>query len=289
MKKIQYLADFHVSSFVEWMSQNIDSSTFEHRYLIRSNRRSWSCKSLSDACNQYDWPHPPIERLCVPGGSTFESNAKALRALEIDLKAALVFPYDDGLACIASIDVMYWGGVQARNAKWLADNREGLAKLLAETGEAFESGDASHPLICKSDFRFNAGMTKIYSLICSNFVIYDSRVAAALGWAVTKFCEEKSLSQVPDGLRFPWSPAKESETARNPKRRNPGKSSLQFPRLRTGRHHAEWNLKANWVLDAVINHPNSVVSDLNKTRDLASPLRALEAALFMIGYDLGVP
>lgn len=35
--------------------------------------------------------------------------------------------------------------------------------------------------------RFNAGMSKVYSLIVADFIIYDSRVAAALAWFVARW------------------------------------------------------------------------------------------------------
>lgn len=88
-------------------------------------------------------------------------------------------------------------------------------------------------------------MTKVYSLICESLVIYDSRVAAALGWIVVKYCQAMGLRQVPTELRFPWAPAKSAPGASNPKQRNPSAGSLIFPTLRAGALHAEWNLKAS--------------------------------------------
>ena len=37
----------------------------------------------------------------------------------------------------------------------------------------------------------NSGFTKIYSLYIDDFIIYDSRVGAALGFLVRCYCEEK--------------------------------------------------------------------------------------------------
>jgi hypothetical protein len=38
------------------------------------------------------------------------------------------------------------------------------------------------------NLRLSSGMIKVYSLLCKDFIIYDSRVAAGLGWMVVKYC-----------------------------------------------------------------------------------------------------
>ena len=64
-------------------------------------------------------------------------------------------------------------------------------------------------------------MTKIYSLLVDDFIIYDTRVAAALGWAIVKYCREQKLEELPEYLRFPWGAAKEAPKTLRPKQRNP--------------------------------------------------------------------
>ena len=59
-----------------------------------------------------------------------------------------------------------------------------------------------------------------------------------------------------------------------------------FPRLHSGPLHAAWNLRASWLLKAIIDHANAAVSQFKQVNGPGNPLRALEAALFMIGYDL---
>lgn len=146
-----------------------------------------------------------------------------------------------------------------------------------------EASDARHFIRLN---RFNAGITKVYSMVLENFIIYDSRVAAALGWLVAQFCRA-GARELLDELRFPWMPAKEAPGHKTPKNRNPSSHPREFPRMNNSpSRHAVWNLRASWVLQAELEEAG-VSTRFNEVPPDAAPLRRLEAALFMIGYDLG--
>ncbi len=285
MHKSVFLSKGYVPAFVEWMSANLDSATFEHCYLDRRTMMQWQCNNLYDAYAKYHWKHPAIPRLGVAAGHDFQSNNAALTALAYDLNSALVL-INDADVYTATADVMTWGGVRAGNIRWLDANQVGLTQLIASTSTVLNSGTTNNPVLQASSLRFNSGMTKVYSLTCKDFIIFDSRVAAALGWAVVKFCDECGLVSLPPELCFPWAPAKESYRQQIPKERNPSRGLLRFPRLVSGPIHAEWNLKASWILSDVLNHPNASRSKFSGIASINDRLRALEAALFMIGYDL---
>lgn len=285
MKRQSYLAVTHVAGFIDWLAAELESdSLFRHHYVQRRGSQSWQCDSLFNAFERYRWNHPGNERLGYAAGDCPRSNGLALEALRLDLLAA---QGDDGRALQGSQDVMAWGGVTARNNQWLEANGKGLANTLWQVKAALDAGDPQAPVLRAKGLRFNSGMTKIYSLICDDFLIYDSRVAAALGWLVVKYCEAKKLGWVPPELGFPWAAAKEASSTTAPKRRNPGSGPWQFKRLRAGHHHALWNLRASWLLSAVLAHPAASDSRFNRVTGPVTPLRALEAACFMIGYDLG--
>ena len=77
---------------------------------------------------------------------------------------------------------------------------------------------------------------------------------------------------------------KEDSKMKHPKNRNPSRSGFKFPKLNLQKDfHALWMIYASWLLKAALTEQQS------KFSELACPLRALEAALFMIGYDLGNP
>lgn len=274
-----------VAEFIQWLASELDSpELFKHAYIDRRSGEKWQCTSLFNAYQRYAWSHPGNKRLNFEKGHRVESNVKALNALQDDLLAA---GEDDERMLQAAVDVMAWGGVTARNAQWLQTHRVGLAKRLNDAKTAFINNDFSAPVLRSADLRFNSGMTKIYSLMCPDFVIYDSRVAAALGMLVVKYCKAKGLAQVPDSLCFPWAGAKEAANSLNPKQRNPSTGSLKFQRLRAGSHHALWNMRCNWILSQVVKHPLAAHSLFQSVAAPVQPLRAIEQALFMIGYDLG--
>ena len=287
MQKSAYLQDPFVANFINWMSDNLDSDVFAHQYTDRRSGAAWSCGSLYDAYVHYQWPHPEISRLKLPAGSSFDSSSAVLGALCQNLNGALESPDNYESVLVAAVDVMTWGGVRAGNVRWLIANQSDLPSILSRTRDALDESDTSLPLLVDRNLRFNAGMTKIYSLICDEFVIYDSRVAAALGWAVVKFCHASGLTSIPQALSFPWAPAKSAAGDPSPKLRNAGCSTLIFPKLRSGAAHAAWNLKASWLLAAVLEQVSTKSSGFNQLGNIAARLRALEAALFMIGYDLG--
>lgn len=286
MNRQTYLALPHVSQFIDWLAAELDSQwRFTHEYVDRRTGAQWSCNSLFDAFRHYRWNHPGNSRLAFNPGHCAMSNALALAALRNDLEH---IHGDDQRALDATLDVMSWGGVSAGNARWLKANKQDLAGLLEAVQTAMDVGDELSPVLCSKHLRFNSGMTKVYSLLCKNFVIYDSRVAAALGWLIVKYCQSQGLSNVPNALCFPWAAAKEAPNAAAPKRRNPSVGNFQFKGLRSGTHHAFWNLRANGILSAVLAHPAAKGSAFLSLASPHEPLRALEAALFMIGYDLGL-
>lgn len=272
-----------VQAFVEWLARHLGANQpLQHEYRNRQTGKHWQFTDLYDAFTQYQWQHPGVPHLQVSAGSCATSNTQALNALSVDLGAARC----DATMLRGAKATMAWGGVAARNNQWLEDNQNGLATMVEQVARVLRTGDLDNPRFAK-DLRFNAGMTKVYSLICQDFIIYDSRVAAALGMLVVMHCEETGLGVLPQGLRFPWAPAKEGQNTAVPKRRNPGCSAFKFPGLRRGRHHALWNMRASWVLSQALAHPLAANSPFHGGGGNA--LRRLEMALFMIGYDLPGP
>lgn len=273
----------HVAEFTQWLTVQLESETkFNHSYVDRRSGAKWTCTSLYTAFTAYNWNHPGNKRLSYNPGSSSASNDIALNALRSDLIAAGI---DDQKMLNATLDIMAWGGVSARNAKWLSEHRVGLGRMVRDVAAAINLEEPDSPTLTAKALRFNSGMTKVYALLCPDFVIYDSRVAAALGLLVVRFCQEHKLSTVPAGLAFPWAAAKESATSVAPKRRNPSTGSLKFKGLRSGSHHALWNIRASWVLSQAVK---ALASDnsFRSGQTIEQSLRNVEKGLFAIGYDL---
>lgn len=292
--KDEFLKDKAVEGFIKHLANLINSgeNSFLHNYKNRNSDMNWSCNSLQDALQQYYWKH-----------KSYTETKEVLDDLKIQLcdSYELNNEYEFKNTCIK---ILEWGGVLQYNTEWL-DNKinsgNGLIEaftnaknILTKDVVNIDSKDWNKTRQQNTcNFRMNAGYTKIYSLLCENFIIYDSRVAAAIGKLVVEYLLEykeknKMFSRL-DDLTFRIMTAKEGQNCETPKNRDPSHQGLiKFQRMNnSGSIHAEWNVKANWILTAAIEQANMQWKD-NEGNDIEAKdrLRALEAALFMIGYDL---
>ena len=121
--------------------------------------------------------------------------------------------------------------------------------------------------------RLNAGFTKIYSMLVDGFIIFDSRVAAALAALIRIFADHADLVAIPLPLRIALPPGRAGV------RHVPG-----FPLAVAGSSgipaFASSNIRASWLVGEMAQR--------GRFADVSSELRgrALEAALFMIGYTV---
>lgn len=194
---------------------------------------------------------------------------------------------------------LYWGatgevvipqgaerkGTYGANVKWLEENYPNKDELLENiinavesiNSENFESGLFGK----KSRYRMNAGFTKVYSLIAENCIIYDGRVGAALGFLVTIFLKDTG-EKFSDDLNFYWGSSESKERYRDPS--IPSKGWI-FSKLSNSNEKswAECNVKANWLLSAAIDQLDDDYCFGGYKKE--NMLHAVEAALFMLGYD----
>ena len=270
MNRNQYLNQEHVSDFCEWLAQNLYSFELSHSYTDRSTNNTLVFDNIHAAYIQYNWK-----------GKNFPDNQEILNDMQTGIRNS-VLNNQDNEALYFAHQILRWGGVFAHNGPWLTERVNGLVNYFNNQTLNLGGIEAEDNYLNQID-RFNSGTSKIYSLLLDNFIIYDSRVAAALGWIVVKYCQQKELPNVPEGLRFPWAPGKEARNIVIPKLRNPSIGNFTFPRLQAGTTYAKWNIYSSWLLSEVIaNGEFGIFPDQN-------PLRALESALFMIGYDLRTP
>ena len=138
--------------------------------------------------------------------------------------------------------------------------------------------------LIRNELQMNAGFTKIYSCLAKNFIMYDSRVGAALGLLVRKYHEVAQLSNdIDPSLNFPWSEgAGENKDNGSAGRRDPSSQRYKFQKMGTNAvaRYTIWNVRANWIVE-------TLVPQLDLTEQDGVPAhRQVEAALFMIGYDV---
>lgn len=256
MTKEEFLNNPDVSKFIQWFCNKL--SNFPHSYYNHREKKDWCCASFYEACEKYSWAN-----------HGWEDTQKTLDSLSIHLKESI--NNTNNAACEKiCCDILKWGGVLRGNQTKLKEinNKECLCAYLAKANDFFRRNYIEN---IEEGIIMNSGFTKIYSLYINDFIIYDSRVGAALCYMVKLYCEEQKLKEIPEQLKFAYGNSRNSKV-----NRNPNNEIYKFPLLDRGKIHIECNIKANWLLKEVLNVP------ICKFKDL----RSLEAALFMIGYKI---
>lgn len=227
----------------------------------------------------------------------YADNAETLDVVKAKIRAAIdaestVTGHSAALDAIH--EVMKWGfgqGTRAyrKNMEWAESLGADLVPVLKLGRESLtgSSPDISvfapvNPNVAGSKVpRMNAGWTKYYALALPDFIIYDGRVGAAMGFLARRYLESMPPTRrpavLPESLAFRWAAGQGNNL------RDPSSTQYKFPSLKhIGKGPQEWaqvNVQANWILAAACNKAQaSWVSG-------PDGLRKLEAALFMLGYD----
>ena len=285
MKREDYLADPSVRDFVNWLRPVVSGDVgFKHRYRALRSDCEWQCESLWQACGAGD-ESPGQERGYRWNGKGFWENQSALD--DIAERVHRTTAADDRHGFIdAVLEILQWGGVTRGNEETLNCLGKNALPTFVETAGLLDPSRADTQRLDQIKL-MNAGWTKVYALMLDDVPIYDSRVGAATGYLVQQYCRCRQRQTVPKLLRFAWGPARLSPQRQEQHNRNPSWENLKFPRLSYGsigsRKWAECNVWAAWVLGEVCSE--------GQFGKLASKhqLRAIEAALFMIGYELPRP
>lgn len=281
MKKQEFLEKKEVKEFITFLKGRINlDNSFSHSYTSKKPKHGlWKCHSLFNSYEKYVWPF----KCEIPStgnviqGSSYDDSEVVLNQLQTDLRHALIYN-NEGVFKKNCFAVLQWGGVLPHNYKRV----ESTSNIIDEF--KFTLSVFNDPNLDSGDnfdnIHMNAGYTKIYSLLLDNFIIYDGRVGAALGLLVRFFLEENHYDSIPQSLNFAFGLPKISNANKQELlKRNPSNHRFVFGALaNNSKRHIENNIRANWLLNKV-----AVESNFSTT---SNPLRSLEAALFMIGYDV---
>ncbi|GAB3383618.1 hypothetical protein [Massilia agri] len=286
MEEQEFRAD--AENFVNWLARYLDTSRAEsaannevlHQWTARSDRAApqagaiWSCKSLFDAYQNYYWK----TRNPLTKGFIFSYTESAECLAQLGEKLRETIENGDAKQCLQVCeDILRWGGVQNRPvASLIRSLGDGLPRYLKAVEAMLNEGPQTNFVVIdgkRHALEVDSGTTKIYSLLSTDWAIYDGRVGAALGWLVRRWAEEMALAEVPERLRFAWG----YEPRRNPN----VEKKRTFPMFGAGVDRFQQNLRLNCLLRMILEANAS--SQFMRT---AHPLRALEAALFMIGYSV---
>lgn len=204
----------------------------------------------------------------------------SLQLLRDRLATALASKCEDTTyeACRA---VLQWGGVrgavpflgQLRQQGRLVQYLESCRPLFSLT-----TGQKLSQLNSSSILRFDAGLTKIHSLIdTTGSPIYDSRVGAAIAMLYALY---RVSAKVPPELRFPTGAARGAQI-RDPGMLGYAKAPQFFSSSVPAHRWAQSQLELGWIIQETLVQAPTLFSG-----GLSERCHAFEAALFMIGYDL---
>lgn len=256
-----------IEAFATHLAQNWSKANWRVPALNSNN--------LSELKDSYYW-----------NGATYAENQKELTELSESLQDAL----KKGLnlrAKAVCIDIFKWGGVLPKNYSGQLSNgslvaRSSLAKKIDSETQAGSlcawvlssletAKGGNYEVFNGRGFVSNSSMTKIHALADpeERFVIYDSRVSAALGFLVKDFLRSKNINSTPDQLKFGYTPPSQSGRIRDPRDQN-----YDFTRYLRYDLHVKYNAIASRICQQASEKLNQVSS------------RDIEASLFMLGQDL---
>jgi len=245
-----------------------------HSYSVPSRGKSsawsrtidgnWSAYGLVDAVSKYAW-----------NGKSFSENKVELDRMAADLQSAIQRNSSNDV-CKTMRSIMHWGGVDNKHRQkgtfeWIEQNVDEISVKLSKAVDLIKDEQASLDPFDGVNLIMNSTMTKIVSLADpeQKVVIYDGRVAGALGFFLARFTEELEIHQYDVAEQLLFAVDREAK-------RSPETNRIHFPALfgkARDRCHASMVRSASQVIWQVAKECQ------------ASP-REIEAALFMWGYNV---
>ena len=274
MDKQSFLSQPEVALFKDRLANWLSGDRFmEHPFHLRDKAlpidfpRHFSASTLETCFDHYHW-----------GGLDYEDNRKQRELLHQNLQQALSSADTDAL--LAALDAaLRWstGGkgikLYSQNQEWAEAHKDTLTAHMREALQTLESDNPDTEAF-NERLRMNVGFTKVYALASDKLIMYDGRIGAALGLLARQHCMRKRMD-LPAALCFPWAPGASSLN------RNPSDERYHFRQLANrGGFHAEWMARASWLVTAAIEQAQAPWC---KGPDA---LRRVEAALFMLGYEI---
>ncbi|SOE97711.1 hypothetical protein SAMN05414139_10868 [Burkholderia sp. D7] len=295
MNRHDFLKQPDVDAFIDWLANTL--ATMRVALHVAESpynpvRIDHAAVGVEDVLRHYCWKASWKDARSgeTVRSSDWSSTRQSLARLSEWLRET-VSSGDDDAACLAAKQVLYWGGV--RGAIPFVERLTRERRLCAYIGELAPlfalDGDQQITVLNRTNVeRFDAGLTKIHALLdITGSPIYDSRVGAAFAMLYALFRAQRGApqDQTFEPLRFPSGPARGAQI------RDPGRLGMtRAPQFYTSRvsdeDWARWQLKAGWIICAVLEKTTLFADEGTGLSDLASRAHAFEASMFMLGYDL---
>jgi len=273
-----YKNDQDVKEFIEWIEPKLSiEDSFNHSYTTKKPIKTFKFNSIYSAFEKYEWKD-----------KNFYENQIILNAYSEEIKKRI--EENDKDKVIQSCEnILAWGGVlgnsERGNKRKLnglnnridpnnPNNRLNIIDYLKNVRGHLRIESCEDESIYYSTIHCNSGFSKIYSTIVDNFIIYDSRVSCALCYLIKLYKEENLLGEIPESLKFAYSVGRSEN-------RNPDLNGLNFKKLYPY-NYLKYNIIASWLLKLILEKTETRFNNLDENIQL----RALESALFMIGYKI---
>ena len=266
MDRSTFLRDVDVQDFLQWVAHftsgiwqlgQIESAGFSRNEVV----------SLYRAYNEYLWDY-----------KDFRATAMLLDGFRDRIRQAMREGHESQAAreefLAAANDVIKWGGTPV--PRLTNELRYRALEELSNRSRQLDPKTATMEGL--RGFKYmGAGFSKIYSMMLTDFPIYDSRVACALTSLIVLFCEDTNQASVPEALDI-GVPTGRAKSERIPNRRVLRDPEDKGPRSQES-FHARSNVKAAWLLKHLAEEaPGEFVAVSEDKR-----VRAIEAGFFMLG------
>lgn len=288
MNKQAFLADQDVEDFLVWLARELPR--LKIRLDIKRSRfvpsgLKVAVTGLESVLAHYTWKSHGM------ASGNWAAASAHLTNLAHRLRDAVKRDSDPD-ALDACRDILQWGG----NRNWntgaypflSAMAAAGvLCRYLRDTGAAFALETADVDALVPPVETLNSMLTKVHALYAQDGLpIYDSRVAAAITSLVEmwRMAAGKSGDPLPVPLTFPATTASRTVRRRFPHARSPGVMAYGAPE--TAGQWASAKVRLGWVMESTLGRMPAMFSDCCHAPSLAERMHAIEASLFMVGYDV---
>lgn len=287
LDRTAFLAQADVCDFIDWLVANLPRLDVHLRFApsrFVPGGLDQRVRGIQDVLHHYHWANSwfDYQNSVVIQSDDWASTTTSLLLLRDRLQTALNVQQSSATVLKACEAVLTWGGVRGAlpflrrmdHLGQLVNYLQACQPLFSLTG-----GQNLAHLNASTILRFDAGLTKIHALAdSSGSPIYDSRVGAAIAMLYALY--QRTASAVP-ALHFA------SGSARGQQVRNPGdlgfaRAPQFFTAAVPAARWAQCQVELGWILRETLKRSPRLVEGSS----VEGQCHALEAALFMIGYDL---
>jgi hypothetical protein len=281
MTKEEFLENENVVGFIDFFTEKwFEEFNFNLMRKVNGNHRpaiSLPILSIKDAKENYLWPYSVINNHSDNNfnrkGTTYEQSNTVLNYAKSLLLNQMGLLEDENSLKNGTGIILEWGGVFKKgNRLKVIDQNYSLTRDYNEVKQKWSNINTNINFDLNDSFNFvsNAGFTKVYSVLLNDFIIYDSRVAVAIAYLLDKYFD----GQIPEILKIFIPPSYGNENTILRRRVNNAFKSTNS----SSKKHFYSNVIANLIIKKAVDKISENDNEIN--------LREIEAALFMIGYDI---